>query len=121
MSNRKMPISEQGKIMLDIIKDALEIERPMAVKIALAKGLAGSAGPVLEVFPGGNKWTIPEGIIKDKEFILFRHLILSELKKPLTDEELAHHMALFIDKGIRILKSEYDNKSSLEDFRISIL
>ncbi|ALC90597.1 hypothetical protein AM500_12985 [Bacillus sp. FJAT-18017] len=121
MANRRMSLSEQGKEILDLLTDALEIDRPMAVRIGLAKGISISTGQVNEDFAGGNKWTIPDGIIKDKEYLLFKHLIISEVKKPLTEDELHKHMILFIEKGLRKLKLDLDNKSSLEDFRLSVL
>lgn len=122
MSNRRMSLSEEGKEILDLIADSLEVERPMAVKIALAKGISISDGPVLEEYVGGkNKWTIPDNIIKDKEFLLFKHLIINEVNAPLTEEELHKHMLSFIEKGLRRLKEELNNKTSMEDFRLTIL
>jgi hypothetical protein len=121
MSNRRMQLSEEGKEILDLIADIMEIERPMAVKIALAKGIAMSNGAVYDEFPGGNKWTIPDNIIKDKEFLLFKHLIISEVNKPLNDEDLHKHMLSFIEKGLRILREIHRNKTSMEDFRLAIL
>lgn len=123
MSNRKMSLSEDGKNKLDVIMDALEVERPMAIKIALAKGIALSDGPVLEnYYSSKNKWTIPDNIIKDKEFLLFKHLILKEVNtSSLNEDELHKHILAFIEKGLRLLHGELNNKTSMEDFRISIL
>ncbi|KKK39220.1 hypothetical protein WQ57_05510 [Mesobacillus campisalis] len=122
MSNRRMSLSEEGKEILDRLADSLEIERPMAVKVALAKGLSISNGPILEDFPDGkNKWVIPDGIIKDKEFLLFKHLIINEVNNPLDDSDLHKHMLLYIEKGLRILKIELTNKTSMEDPRLAIL
>jgi hypothetical protein len=121
MSNRRMQLSEEGKEILDLIADIMEIERPMAVKIALAKGLSMANGPVTDDFHGGNKWTIPDNIIKDKEFLLFKHLIISEVNIPLNEDELHKHMLAFIEKGLRILREIHRNKTSMEDFRLSIL
>lgn len=122
MSNRRMTLSEEGKGILDTIADVLEVERPVAIKIALAKGLEISNGPVLEEFSQDkNKWTIPDNIIKDKEFLLFKHLIINEVNSPLTEEQLHKHMASYIEKGLRKLDEELKNKSSIEDFRLIIL
>ncbi|MDX5475916.1 MAG: hypothetical protein LPK00_10325 [Bacillaceae bacterium] len=82
MSNKRMSLSEEGKDILDLLASSLEIERPVAVKTALSKGLAISNGPVTEEFSAGkNKWTIPDNIIKDKEFLLFKHLIINECNR----------------------------------------
>lgn len=81
MSNRRMLLSQEGKEILDTVADVLEVGRPIAIKIALAKGLAISDGPVDENYmQWKNKWTIPDNIIKEKEFLLFKHLIINEVK-----------------------------------------
>ncbi|MEH6908858.1 hypothetical protein, partial [Neobacillus drentensis] len=104
------------------IAETLEIERPMAVKIALAKGISLSNGAITEVFDSGsNKWTIPDNIIKDKEFVMFKHLIINEVGTPLNEAELHNHMLAFIEKGLRTLNEELKNKTSMEDFRLMIL
>lgn len=122
MSNRRMQLSERGKEILDTISDTLEIERPMAVKISLAKGLSISNGPVQEEFEGGShKWTIPEGIIKEKEFLLFKHLIINEVGSALNEADLHKHMSAYIEKGLRKLNEDLKNKTSMEDFRLTIL
>jgi hypothetical protein len=122
MSNRRMQLSQKGKEILDTIADTLEIERPMAVKIALAKGISISNGAVKEEFEGGtDKWTIPESIIKDKEFLLFKHLIINEIGTPLNEVDLHKHMLDFIEKGLRKLSEQLKNKTSMEDFRLTIL
>ncbi|MCP1446905.1 hypothetical protein ACFX4Y_10790 [Priestia sp. YIM B13446] len=122
MSNRRMLLSEEGKQILDRVVDSLECERPMAVKIALAKGISISEGPVSEQYsPGKNKWTIPDNIIKDKEFLLFKHLIINEVSTPLTDDDLHKHMLTFIEKGLRKLEDDLENKTSMEDFRLRII
>lgn len=122
MSNRRMQLSEEGKEILDLIANSLEVERPTAVKIALSRGLAVSNGPITTEFDGGkNKWTIPDNIIKDKEFLLFKHLIINEVNMSLNDDELQKHMIAFIEEGLRKLKVDYDSKTSMEDLRLTIL
>jgi len=122
MANKRMILSEEGKEILDLITNILEVERPMAVKIALARGLAISTGPVNEEFHMGfNRWTIPDNIIKEKEFLLFKHLVINELNESLDDEEIHKHLIKYIEKGLRKLKEDYEQKSSLEDFRLMMI
>ncbi|QLK09352.1 hypothetical protein BMG_6125 (plasmid) [Priestia megaterium] len=117
-----MLLSEEGKEILDRIIDSLECDRPMAVKIAFAKGISISDGPVSEQYTSGkNKWTIPDNIIKDKEFLLFKHLIINEVNTPLDEDELHKHMLAFIEKGLRNLREDLENKTSMEDFRLQII
>jgi hypothetical protein len=122
MANRKMLLSGTGKQILDRLCEVLEIDRPYAIKIALAKGLSISNGEVNSDFSDSNqKWTIPDGIIRDKEYLLFKHLIINELEKALTEDEVHHHMILYIEYGLRIIEKEIESLSSLEDYRLTIL
>jgi hypothetical protein len=122
MANRRMQLSGEGKEILDKLCDILEIDRPFAIHIALAKGIARASGPVsLDFEQKKQKWIIPEGIIKDKDYVLFKHLIINEIKKPLTDEEVQKYMAQYIEYGLQIIALELKQRTSLEDYRITVL
>lgn len=116
-----MSLSEEGKQILDEVVSFLEIDRPHAIKIALAKGIATCTGPPPETISRGTKWTIPDNIIKESEFTLFKHLIFEEAKKSLNDEELHQFMLAYIEQGLRIIISIQSEKTSLEDARLIIL
>lgn len=122
MANRRMNLSGTGKETLDLLCEVLEIDRPQGVKIALAKGIANATGKINDDFKDGkNKWTIPDNIIKDKEFLLFKHLIINEMQVALNEDEITQSMLLYIEYGLKIIKQEVDNLSSLEDYRIIVL
>ncbi|MEX3623292.1 hypothetical protein [Viridibacillus arvi] len=122
MSNRKISISKDGKDILDSISNILEIERPQTVKIALAKGISITNGPVqTKSFHSENKWTLPEGIIKDNDYLLFKHLIINEQEQSFDDNEISKQMQFFIEIGLRELQQIDQHKTSLDDFRIAIL
>ncbi|MFA2767161.1 hypothetical protein [Bacillus pacificus] len=122
MANRRMNLSGTGKETLDLLCEVLEIDRPQGVKIALAKGIANATGKINDDFKDGkNKWTIPDNIIKDKEFLLFKHLIINEMQVALNEDEITQSMLLYIEYGLKIIKQEIDNLSSLEDYRIIVL
>ncbi|KRF01091.1 hypothetical protein ASG89_26140 [Paenibacillus sp. Soil766] len=123
MSNRKRNLSGSGKEILESLCDALEIERPLALKIALAKGITqGVKNEGLEQFKDNkDKWTIGEGLIKDKDYILFKHLIINEQNQALNDDEVSDFFLLYIEVGLRVIKRNLTDQTSLEDFRIKIL
>ncbi|HDX9588869.1 TPA: hypothetical protein ROX98_001833 [Bacillus pseudomycoides] len=122
MANRRMNLSGTGKEILDLLCEVLEIDRPQGVKIALAKGIAKANGKIEDDFKDEKtKWTIPDNIIKDKEFLLFKHLIINELQNPLNEDAIHQSMLMYIEYGFRIIKREIDNLSSLEDYRITVL
>ncbi|MRX73052.1 hypothetical protein GJU40_12965 [Bacillus lacus] len=121
MSNRNISLSEEGKKILDQFVDLLEVDRPQAIKIALAKGISESNGALNANYALGKKWPIPDNIIKDREYVLFKHLIITELNQPLSDEELHKYMLTFIEHGLRLVEKLHKNKTSMEDFRLMIL
>ncbi|WP_099353723.1 DndE family protein [Fredinandcohnia onubensis] len=122
MANRRMNLTGTGKEILDNLCETLEIERPFGVKIAFSKGLSASNGVINnEIKDDKAKWTIPDNIIRDKEFILFKHLIINEVGKSLNDEEIHQYLLAYIEYGLRIIKDEIESLSTLEDYRIKIL
>lgn len=122
MSNKKMNLSGTGKDILESLCDQLEVDRPLGIKIALAKGISEAKGEILSEFNDHKpKWTIAESIIRDKEFLLFKHLIINELETPLSEEEINNHMLKYIEFGLRTINKEIQEISSLEDYRIKIL
>lgn len=122
MGNRRMSLSGTGKEILDVLVETLEIERPQAVKIALAKGIAKASGPAEKSEKDGKKgWEIPDNIIKDKEYLLFKHLIINEAQRSLSEEELKQHMEAYIEFGLKTVKQELDTLSSIDDYRIKVL
>ncbi|MGX5554323.1 hypothetical protein [Bacillus cereus] len=122
MANRRMNLSGTGKETLDLLCEVLEIDRPQGIKIALAKGIANATRKINDDFKDGkNKWTIPDNIIKDKEFLLFKHLIINEMQVALNEDEITQSILLYIEYGLKIIKQEVDNLSSLEDYRIIVL
>lgn len=122
MANRRMNLSGTGKETLDLLCEVLEIDRPQGIKIALSKGIANATGNINDDFKDGkNKWTIPDNIIKDKEFLLFKHLIINEMQVALNEDEITQSMLVYIEYGLKIIKQEIDNLSSLEDYRIIVL
>ncbi|MCK6207696.1 hypothetical protein KZX50_19835 [Bacillus infantis] len=120
MASRNMSLSEEGKNILDQVADLLDVDRPQALKIALAKGISESNGAINVNYDVGKKWPIPD-IIKDREYVLFKHLIFNELNESLSDTELHKAMVSFMEHGLRLIKELHKNKTSMEDFRLMIL
>lgn len=117
-----MNLTGTGKEILENIISIIEIDRPLGIKIALAKGIAIANGKITEEYKDSlKKWIIPDNIIKEQEFTLFKHLIINELNNSLTNDELHKHMLLFIEKGLRHIDHQIKNLNSLEDARIKIL
>ncbi|WP_404458419.1 hypothetical protein [Oceanobacillus kapialis] len=122
MANRRMLLSKEGKEILDLITEYLEVDRPTAIKISLSKGLQISYGEIKSnTLDSKDKWTIPDNIIKENDFLLFKHLIQNEAEMSLDEESLHKLMIFYIESGLRVIHEIYQEKTSMEDLRISIL
>ncbi|WP_379135216.1 hypothetical protein [Paenibacillus sp. sgz500958] len=121
MSNRKKNLSGTGKEILDTLCIFAEVERSLALKLALAKGITAGIYNLETEKDDKPKWTIPEGLIKDKEYLLFKHLIIQEQLKPLDDEQISDYMLTYIEAGLRKFQTLMIAQNSLEDFRIKML
>lgn len=117
-----MSLSGSGKEILDQMSQLLEIERPHGIKIALAKGISKFDGNFdIDYRDSKDKWNIPDNIIRDREYLLFKHLIIQEVQRPLNDEEITQFMLYFIEFGLKTVQEEINNMSSMEDYRITVL
>lgn len=122
MSNKKMVLSEDGKIMLDELTEQLDFDRPFVLHIALAKGIQISTGiHNISLDKGSKKWTIPDNIIKDEHFTLFKYLIQNEAKEPIDNDQLHEYMITLIELGLRELSKINQEKSSMEVLRLAII
>lgn len=121
MSNRKRNLSGTGKELLDSLCARAEVERPLALKIALAKGIALGCFELEPPKDDKPKWTIPDGLIKDREYLLFKHLVIQEQQKIMDEEAVSDFILAYIEGGLRALQQVTEAQSSLEDFRIKML
>lgn len=120
--NRKMTLSEEGKIIVDDLTEKLSLDRPLVIQIALAKGIQLANGlPEENIDKGVSKWTIPDNIIKENYFILFKYLIQNEVQKPINSDELHEFMINYIEFGLRELAKINKEKTSMEDIRLAII
>lgn len=120
MANRRMLLSAEGKDILDTLTAALEMERPTVIHVALAKGIA-SDNAFSKELDMKNRWTIPDNIIKEKDYLLFKHLIIQKVGSPLNDEELHKEMIVLIESGLRTIQQLNEQKNSMDDLRLLIL
>lgn len=121
MSNRKRNLSGTGKELLDSLCVRAEVERPLALKFALAKGIALGFHQINSPKDDKPKWTIPDGLIKDREYLLFKHLIIQEQQTGLDDEAVSDYIVSYIEVGLRAFQQVMEEQTSLEDFRIKML
>ena len=125
MGNSKFYISKEAKDIIDSLKVILNIDdTPVIIKLALAKGIA-----TLQTIENVNqeftkdkeKWLVPENIIKDRDYLLFKHLIINEYDMVISDQDINKYFAYFIERGARELQKVEQAKNSFEDIHVSIL
>lgn len=122
MGNKKLILSGESRKIIDELMVLLDFSRPQMVKLSLAKGLSIANGPSkLENFDLKEKWEFGESIIDGSEFLLFKHLIINEQKRNLSEEEVSQYIGNYIEIGSRELKKAMETKSSIEDLRLALL
>lgn len=123
MGNSKFNISKEAKEIIDTLKVSLDInDTPSVIKLGLAKGISlldRSEEP--KKYDSSGSWLVPENIIKDRDFLIFKHLIINELNKVINDTEINKYFAFYIEKGLREIQTQIDNKTSFDDIRVLIL
>lgn len=123
MGNSKFNISIEAKDIIDSLKVILDVnETPTIIKLALAKGIATmEPNEQIQKFIVNGHWLVPENIIKDRDYLLFKHLIINELNKVISDKDINDYFAFYIEKGARSLQEKIDQKTSFDDLLILLL
>ena len=123
MGNTKFNISKETKDIIDTLKVSLDInDTPSIIKLGLAKGISLlDSTEEIKRFEGAGSWLVPENIIKDRDQLLFKHLIINELNQVISDTDINKYFAFCIEKGLREIQNQIENKTSFEDIRVLIL
>jgi len=123
LGNIKFNISKEAKDIIDSLKVILDInDTPTIIKLALAKGIATmEPSDSMQKFNGSGNWLVPENIIKDRDYLLFKHLIINDLNKVISDKDINEYFAFYIEKGARALQEIIEQKTSFDDLRILLL
>lgn len=125
MGNSKFYISKEAKDIIDSLKVILNIDdTPVIIKLALAKGIATlqtTENINQEFTKDKEKWLVPENIIKDRDYLLFKHLIINDYNMVISDKDINKYFAYLIERGARELQKVEQAKTSFEDIHVSIL
>ena len=101
-------------------------ERPVALKIAFAKGIASDTLPKI---PSDDEKKETKDfefntsvIAKDNELSLIRHLIIDKLKRKIVDDkDLDTCILLFIEHGLEIMYNEIQSLTNMDNYMIYLL
>lgn len=122
MGNKSIHLTAESRTLIDGFREILNMKRPEVVTFALAKGIAIANGPAaIPAYNMSGKWEFGSDIIDGNEYLMFKHLIINEQQKNLTDEEVSKYMGYYIEVGIRELERLRKQKSSMEDLKIALL
>lgn len=117
---KRKHLSYEGKQLLDYFADALSVDRPFIMRLALSKGLSSHRNIEITNQSDGNRWEIPDFFNVD-EYNLFSHIIINQARRVLSAEEINNEILKQIEKGLRILDQIQKEKNSLDDLRLAIL
>ncbi|MCM3001275.1 hypothetical protein ACTHSJ_26200 [Paenibacillus cellulositrophicus] len=117
---KRKHLSYEGKQLLDYFADALSVDRPFIMRLALAKGLSSNRNIEIATQSDKNKWEIPDFFNVD-EYNLYSHIIINQVRRVLSAEEINNEILTQIEKGLRILDQIQKEKNSLDDLRLAIL
>jgi hypothetical protein len=120
-SNGRITMSPEGQDLIREVSTELDIsDRPLVLRIAFAKGLLHVQGEPRDFGSGG--WTIPAGVIaRDDEYLLFKHLMINKLGRTIDEKEVDKYLLRFIEEGLRIMKSEIEEKSKFDNYLIQLV
>lgn len=123
--NDRLVMSTEADGLIKKIIASLDLDinntqtRPTVLKIAFAKGLKHVKGEPRDFGRGG--WTAGAGVIaKDTDYLLYKHLMINELQKPLKDKEVDQYLLRYIEEGLRVMNEEVDQLSTLENYMIKL-
>lgn len=122
MANGKFVISRQADDRLLELMVHLEINRPLALQIALSKGLLQEEtyrpDPIAE---RGRE--IPDRVVwSGPEYVLFSHLIREKEQARITSgKEMDERFRFYIEKGLEIVKNEIEHLPSAGNYLLTLL
>ncbi|MGN7177560.1 hypothetical protein LIS77_14415 [Cytobacillus firmus] len=117
-------LSKKGLLYLENIMTELEIElkdRPDAIRIAFAKGIASDSLPSDEK-QEVSKFEFPISVVaKGDEVLLFKHLIIEKYQEKIKDEELDKYILLFVEHGLLTMYNEINKLTNMDNYLFYLL
>jgi|SRR5579875_1820104 len=96
-------------------------ERPDALKIAFAKGIAFEKLP-LEEKRELSDFEFPTSVVAKKDDILLvKHLIIEKLQRNIPDDELDKYILQFIEHGLYVMNEEIKQLTDMDNYLIYLL
>lgn len=114
-------LSAKGCESLKKVMVELEIDRPSAIRLAFAKGIAA------EKLPSEEKRPIPtfefnsSVVAKGNELILMKHLIRNRLQRKLEPVELDNYILFFVEHGLEEMITEIEQISDADNYLFFLL
>lgn len=117
----RLTLSKQGHEYLPNVMVELGIDRPLALKIALAKGIASETLPKEEKKESSDFIFNTDVVAKDDELLLVKHLIINKLKRKISDQEIDKYILYFIEHGLEIMNDEINKLSNLDNYLLYLM
>lgn len=110
------------KVMAEL--DLSQNERPLALKLAFAKGIAADELPIFSEKKAKETKDFEFNTLvigRDLERTLIKHLIINKIQKTIDHEnELDHYILTFIEHGLKIMVNEIESLTSMDNYLLHL-
>jgi len=123
MANGRMNLSVESEQRLGRVMSHLELNdrRPDALRLAFVKGLRECK----EIPPkkeGKTGFVIPDQVIaKGAEYVLYKHLIIEKVGRPLDAKGVDDYMLRYIEAGLEMMEQEIASLSELDNYMLYLV
>lgn len=122
-------LSKQGYSYLTEIMAELGLERsetknerPQALKLAFAKGIAAENLPDVSQKKKFSGFEFPSTVIaKGDDILLVKHLIIDKLQRNIENDELNKYILLFVEHGLEVMHNEIKELTNMDQYLIYLL
>ena len=116
MSANRLKISKVSDSIILKFNRKFKILPNIICRLAIGRSLRdGTLNEGLNVDKGGREFNRPT--LTGKQDALYYGLVVQVAKRPLTDEEyFTKHLPLHIDRGLRLINSEFLDCENISDF-----
>jgi len=114
-------LSAKGDKYLEEIRAELDIDRPSALRLAFAKGIASETRPNEEKRPMPTREFPSSVIAKGKEMTLIKHLMINKLRRKIEEEEVENYILIFVEHGLEEMYKEIQQISDADNYLFYLL
>lgn len=114
-------LSKQGYEILERAMTELEMERPVVLRLAFAKGLTESE-TIQEIKREHSNFEFPTSVIaKGDEVLLIKHLIIDKVQTQIDETKLDKLILNCVEQGLEILEQEMNELGNMDSYLLYLV